>query len=413
MFERSDMTYEFNGCQIQMELYYRSDRDQYYYKCSGNSHVSSIPGLDEGHRYKKLTTITKSSFWYKRKAAAHKILGAMMDYMRKESLQQIFDSRSLSKGALLQIIRDIQVMMLSDYKKHALTPENRLGVNPRCHHIQIDESKIGKRKNNVGSRVEGVWVFRMVEALIPESGPMTYQYIDNRNNIDETRHRYVAGRRFFCTVPNRVAATLLPIIYKYCARGSVIRSDGWRAYRGLHNQETQDQFEANGLTFGGVGTGLYFRAHQVVNHSQGFATRDQVSENPVVSHVPESGLIHTNIIESLWRDMKVFIKPRHRTVRSAPGKLLEYLWFIDNKEDVMGGMARFLREVKFSDNTGIIETGDNNQGSFEPDMFTEARSGETPEQQERREDRDQSNFEAWVNRRRARDEEELVGIEVN
>ncbi|KAG2228597.1 hypothetical protein INT48_007614 [Thamnidium elegans] len=186
----SDMTCEFNGCQIQMELYYRSDRDQYYYKCSGNSHVSSIPGLDEGHRYKKLTTITKSSFWYKRKAAAHKILGAMMDYMRKE-------------------------------------------------------------------------------------------------------------------------------------------------------------------------------------------------------------------------DMKVFIKPRHRTVRSAPGKLLEYLWFIDNKEDVMGGMARFLREVKFSDNTGIIETGDNNQGSFEPDMFTEARSGETPEQQERREDRDQSNFEAWVNRRRARDEEEL------
>ncbi|CAM0137327.1 unnamed protein product, partial [Umbelopsis sp. WA50703] len=99
--------------------------------------------------------------------------------------------------------------------------------------------------------------------------------------------------------------------------------------------------------------------------------------------------------------------PRHRTVRSAPGKLLEYLWFIDNKEDVMGDMARFLREVKFSDNTGIIETGDNNQGSFEPDMFTEARSGETPEQQERREDRDQSNFEAWVNRRRARDEEEL------
>lgn len=156
VFERIDLTCGLNGCQLQEVMFYREDRGQFYYKCKGDPLISDIPEQGEGHNYLVKSTITKHSLWYQRKFGANKILSVMMDYLRKESLQQIFDSRTLSKGAICQVICDIQVMMLSDYERHVLTPESLLGAYPRCHHIQIDESKIGKRKNHRGSRVEGV-----------------------------------------------------------------------------------------------------------------------------------------------------------------------------------------------------------------------------------------------------------------
>ncbi|KAG1125074.1 hypothetical protein G6F37_013952 [Rhizopus arrhizus] len=55
----------------------------------------------------------------------------------------------------------------------------KLGDNELCDHIQIDESKFGKRKYNRGSRRDGVWVFGMVEALrtgtVPAEGKDTMQ----------------------------------------------------------------------------------------------------------------------------------------------------------------------------------------------------------------------------------------------
>jgi hypothetical protein len=156
--------------------------------------------------------------------------------------------------------------------------------------------------------------------LIPENpADQTYRYVDNTRNIDEIRHRYVAGKRIFFTVPNRTAATLLPLLYKYCKRGFVIRSDGWRAYRALHDRNSRSRVpvpapDDGSADFESEG-GLFFRAHQVVNHSRGFATVDQVTTNPPVSQVPVSGLIHTNIIESLWRELKVFIHPRYLLYR--------------------------------------------------------------------------------------------------
>jgi len=33
------------------------------------------------------------------------------------------------------------------------------------HIVQIDDSKFGKRKYNKGKRVEGVWVFAMIESI--------------------------------------------------------------------------------------------------------------------------------------------------------------------------------------------------------------------------------------------------------
>ncbi|CAB9531600.1 Inherit from opiNOG: protein Hydra magnipapillata [Seminavis robusta] len=68
--------------------------------------------------------------------------------------------------------------------------------------VEIDESKFGKRKYHRGHRVEGVWVFGGVE-LTPEM------------------------KVFAVAVPMRDSETLLPLIVKFIAPGSIIRSDCW------------------------------------------------------------------------------------------------------------------------------------------------------------------------------------------
>lgn len=178
----------------------------------------------------------------------------------------------------------------------------------------------------------------MVESLVPENpNHRTYQYTDPITGVTETRYHFEAGNRIFITVPNRTAATLLPLIYKYCKPGTVIRSDGWRAYRELHRQAHVDDGQQD---FDSEDNSLFFRAHQVVNHSQGFTTVDQVTNNPEVSLTPVSGHLHTNIIESLWRDLKMFIRPRYRNADDCPGKILEYLWRYANRGNFIVGMKR-------------------------------------------------------------------------
>jgi hypothetical protein len=247
-------------------------------------------------------------------------------------------------------------MQASDYDRHELG--NLLGGDPRYDHIQIDESKFGKRKHHRGRRVEGVWVFGLVEALVPiNPNNRYYRYINVRLGIDEIRPRFEAGRKFFITVPDRTAATLLPIIYARCARGSVIRSNGWKAYSSLHPRA---QFGANGVpldnTLDYQNGDFHFRSHQVVNHRIDFATLDQVAGNAVTSSTPNSGLIHTNMIESMWRPLKASIPPAHRTMKAMPAKLVSYLWHDLNKRNLEESMIWCLRTVTFLYNDPVASS---------------------------------------------------------
>ena len=67
--------------------------------------------------------------------------------------------------------------------------------------VQIDESKIGKRKYHKGHLVEGQWVFGRIE--------------ENSRKC------------FIFPVEERSVATLLPIIKKWIKPGSTIISDCW------------------------------------------------------------------------------------------------------------------------------------------------------------------------------------------
>ncbi len=79
----------------------------------------------------------------------------------------------------------------------------------------------------------------------------------------------------FYVVKDRTAETLLPIIKKHVKPGSIIMSDMWKAYNGI--------------------TAMGFDHHSV-NHSLHFVASE--SQNGLV--------VHTNSIESIWKDAKRF-----------------------------------------------------------------------------------------------------------
>ena len=133
--------------------------------------------------------------------------------------------------------------------------------------VKIDESKFGKRKNNQGHLVEGVWVVGGCEK---------------------------DGRGIFAVpVQNRSAQTLLQIINRYVRPGSIIYTDCWRGYR------------TNDLA------ALGFH-HNTVNHTFNFV-------DPVTG-------VHTNTIEGTWSAMKSSIAVRHRTTQYIGNELLVFIW---------------------------------------------------------------------------------------
>ena len=150
---------------------------------------------------------------------------------------------------------------------------------------EIDESKFAKRKYNVGHRVKGGLVF---------GG----RGKDNKKKV------------FMEPVENRTSATLLAVIQKWIAPGSIIRSDCWKSYDAIPT-----------LPEG--------YSHQTVNHSKHFVD-------------PESGT-RTNRIESDWRHAKAQF-PRFGTKSEFyTGYLSVFMWKRRNEDDDL--FIAFLKDV--------------------------------------------------------------------
>ena len=110
--------------------------------------------------------------------------------------------------------------------------------------VQIDESKWGKRKGGKGRQVKGMWVFGMIS-------------VEERSRI------------LLFPVPDRTAATLIPLIQANVVPGTTIISDEWPAYKCLPR---------------------YGYPHQMVNHTLHFVD-------------PQTG-VNTQLIESTWLHVK-------------------------------------------------------------------------------------------------------------
>lgn len=133
--------------------------------------------------------------------------------------------------------------------------------------VEIDETKLGKRKYNRGHRVEGVWVV---------------------GGIERTMEKKV----FIVAVQNRSAVTLTSIIQNHVHPGSILYTDLWRGYNTISNDDNYQ--------------------HETVNHSLSFVN-------------PDNG-VHTNTIEGFWNGLKLNIKPRNRVANGIEEHLFETIW---------------------------------------------------------------------------------------
>ena len=94
--------------------------------------------------------------------------------------------------------------------------------------VEMDESKLVRRKYHKGHPVKGQWVFGCVERD--------------------------SGKTFLVPVPDRTADTLIAIIDEWIVPGTMVISDCWGAYRDL---------DAEGYT------------HRTDNHSSGVQAPNQ------------------------------------------------------------------------------------------------------------------------------------------
>lgn len=154
--------------------------------------------------------------------------------------------------------------------------------------VEVDETKIGKRKYHRGHRVDGVWVVVGVERA--------------------------EARRVFCVpVPDRSAETLGNIIRAHVAPGSVVHTDGWRGYSGI---ETTLGLE-----------------HRVVNHSVGFVDG-------------ETG-VHTNFVEGTNFAIKRKVPIRCRVQGEIGGHLTEFIWRRFNEGNLWVAFISALRDIHY------------------------------------------------------------------
>lgn len=152
--------------------------------------------------------------------------------------------------------------------------------------VEIDETKLGKRKYNRGHRVEGVWVIVGVE-------------------------RTPQRRVFLVPVIDRSAETIHGIVRSHVSPGSIIHTDGWRGYTGID-----------------VACSV---KHCVVNHSVGFI--DQ-----------ETG-VHTNTAEGTNYALKRQVPTRSRVKAGIEGHLGEFVWRRQNEDHLWMSFIKALSSI--------------------------------------------------------------------
>ena len=124
-----------------------------------------------------------------------------------------------------------------------------LGTHPDAV-VQIDETLMFRRKNNVGHVVGTHWVFGACDNHLKKG--------------------------FMRRVPDRSAATLIPLIQQWIAPGATIHSDCWAAYSSLSQ------------------LGYVHRTVNHTNHTSNFVD-------------PRTGAT-TNNVEALWSRVKRSLK---------------------------------------------------------------------------------------------------------
>lgn len=179
-----------------------------------------------------------------------------------------------------EVLRDFVSFYLSS---------NQTKLGGRNKIVEIDEMKLGKRKYHRGRRIEGQWIFGMIER---DSDPL---------------------KICFFPVNDRTMSTLKEIIINYVEPESIIISDCWKAYNFLEN---------------------YNYIHLKVNHSHEFL-------DPITG-------AHTNNIEGSWNLLRKSMPRFGTTKRMYYGYLQEHIWRRINKnKDLFFEIIKIISEIYF------------------------------------------------------------------
>jgi hypothetical protein len=154
--------------------------------------------------------------------------------------------------------------------------------------VELDESKIAKRKYHRGHHVEGAWILGGVE-------------------------RTIQRRLFVVRVPDRSSTTISQVISQFVKPGSRILTDCWKGYNYLNSDATY--------------------LHDTVNHSLFF-------KDPLTN-------IHTNTIEGTWGAIKAKIPKRNRSGENIDDQLLTFIWRRQNSAHLWNAFLDALRETSY------------------------------------------------------------------
>jgi transposase-like protein len=237
----------------------------------------------ESRRCNQQTSIRANSFFSRSKLPCSKILAMAYFWVHRSKTTQICTMTGLSPNTVCDFQMHFRQLVAENLREVG-TVIGGEGIT-----VEIDESKLGKRKYNRGHHVEGVWVVGGIERT-PEK------------------------RMFVVPVLNRCADTLIEVIRRHILPGTTVNTDMWRGYASLGE---------NGYI------------HNTVNHSRCFVD-------------PATGT-HTNTIEGAWCGLKLFFSPQQRTREDMVNKLAEYLWRRQNKGKLWSAFLDALRDTHYDE----------------------------------------------------------------
>lgn len=223
-----------------------------------------------------------NSFFAKSHLKCSQILFMAYKWLARDSISSTVQQSGISKEIVCDYYQYFRELISNDIEAE----ENIIGGEGIV--VELDECKLGKRKYNRGHRVEGVWIL---------------------GGVERTPER----RTFFVPVHSRDSATIVPIIERYVARGSIVHTDMWRAYSSIEIEL--------GMT------------HYTVNHSRNFT-------DPITG-------VHTNTIEGTWNGLKKAIVPRSRVREGIEERLFEFQWRRKNAQNLWNAFINILKDTHF------------------------------------------------------------------
>lgn len=231
---------------------------------------------------RKEISIFVGSFFSENRIGIHKILMICYLYVMKSPVTSISSMVSIHSESINH--------WTSHFKKHVAdnVSFSEVIIGGPGIIVEVDETKLGKRKYHRGHRVEGVWVLAGIERT-PEK------------------------RIFLVELPDRSKNTIKRLMEIYIAPGSIINTDCWKSYDGACDE-------------------LNFQ-HFTVNHSIGF--------------INTADGTHTNTVEGLNNGIKSLISPQHRKTKNINDWLWYYIWRRQNKSNLWDGFMDSLRNLYY------------------------------------------------------------------